>query len=338
MSGASLKHNESWAFLTIPNSTQTLQNISRSTVNLHSIPGWNTAFLTLVFTPSTGEPVVYKIRKLSTVLAALALFTSSSSFAADKTACSQPLSFGVVPQQSATKLAKIWSPILKRVSAEIGCKVTFKTAPNIPTFEERLRAGEYDLAYMNPYHYTVFSETPGYVAFGKAKDRQIKGIMVVRKDSGLDSLDALNGATLAFPAPAAFAATLLSQATLRKEGVDFKPRYVSSHDSVYRAVAKGLYPAGGGIVRTLNNVDPTIRDQLRVLWESTGYTPHAFAYHPRLPRSTFRAVTDAFLAMDADDAGRELLGAMKIKGIEHGCDREWNDVRDLRIEVLKEKS
>ena len=71
------------------------------------------------------------------------------------------LRFGVVPQQSATKLAKQWVPLLNYLSEKTGHTIHFATAKDIPTFEQRCANGEYDLAYMNPYHYVVFHESPG---------------------------------------------------------------------------------------------------------------------------------------------------------------------------------
>lgn len=115
------------------------------------------------------------------------------------------LIFGVVPQQSATQLAKLWPPILAALSENANYQLQFATAPDIPTFERRLKAGEYDIAYMNPYHYVVFHDSPGYLALAREKDKKLKGLLVVRKDSPIKSLAQLEGKTLAFPAPAAFA-------------------------------------------------------------------------------------------------------------------------------------
>lgn len=61
-------------------------------------------------------------------------------------------SFGVVPQQSATKLAQSWIPLLQELQQLTGVLLRFSTAPDIPTFEKRLAQGQYDFAYMNPYH------------------------------------------------------------------------------------------------------------------------------------------------------------------------------------------
>jgi phosphonate transport system substrate-binding protein len=149
-----------------------------------------------------------------------------------------------------SKLASLWGPIFEHIQQKTGITVRFATAPNIPIFEKRLEAGEYDFAYMNPYHYVVFSKAPGYRALNKARDKKIKGIIVVRKDSKLNNLKDLNNNALAFPAPAAFAASILTRSAISAVGAEFTPKYVNSHDSVYCAVAKGIYPAGGGVLRT----------------------------------------------------------------------------------------
>ncbi len=246
--------------------------------------------------------------------------------------------FGIVPQQSASKMARLWTPVLQELSRLSGETLHFATAPNIPEFERRLYAGEYDFAYMNPYHYTQFSRTPGYRAFAKQKDKQIRGILVVHKESDIVSLEQLQGKTLAFPSPAAFAASVLPRGYLTRQQISFEPRYVSSHDSVYQVVSKGLFVAGGGIERTLGNTTPELREQLRVLWKSDGYTPHAFAAHPRLEASEWERVKEAMLTISNREEGRQLLSTINFKGITSAQDSDWNDVRELSLVGLTKPS
>ncbi|MBA1444225.1 MAG: PhnD/SsuA/transferrin family substrate-binding protein [Chromatiales bacterium] len=87
------------------------------------------------------------------------------------------LTFGLVPQQSATKLARLWGPIMQYIEKKSGTRLLFKTAPNIPEFEQRCAKGEYDIAYMNPYHYTVFHRSPGYEVFARQKNKRIVELM-----------------------------------------------------------------------------------------------------------------------------------------------------------------
>ncbi|MEJ2214670.1 MAG: phosphate/phosphite/phosphonate ABC transporter substrate-binding protein [Gammaproteobacteria bacterium] len=242
--------------------------------------------------------------------------------------------FGIVPQQSASKLAKLWGPIFQDITEKTGIKLKFATATDIPTFEKRLSEGAYDFAYMNPYHFTVFNETPGYRALAKAKDKRIKGIIVVKKDSGINELQQLNDSKMAFPSPAAFAASILTRAHLAAIGVKFTPNYVSSHDSVYLTVAKGLYKAGGGVMRTFNNMDEATRSQLKVLWTSDGFTPHAIAAHPDIDDETANLIQDALIKMEETPEGLELLSSIKLKGFVAAKDSDWDDVRALKIDLL----
>ncbi|MBL3589674.1 MAG: phosphate/phosphite/phosphonate ABC transporter substrate-binding protein [gamma proteobacterium endosymbiont of Lamellibrachia anaximandri] len=245
------------------------------------------------------------------------------------------LTFGLVPQQSATKLARLWGPIMQYIGKKSGTRLVFKTAPNIPEFERRCAKGEYDIAYMNPYHYTVFHDSPGYEVFARQKNKRIRGIVVVRKENAIHSLHDLAGKTLAFPAPAAFAASVLPRANIANNDIPFSAKYVSSHDSVYRSIAKGLYIAGGGIQRTFNNVDPTVREQLRILWTSGSFTPHAFAAHPRVDPAAITRIKEVMINMENDPEGKRLLASINFKGIEVGKNKDWDDVRALGIDLLK---
>ena len=247
----------------------------------------------------------------------------------------KPLEFGIVPQQSATRLAEDWGPLLAEISKRSGVALVFRTAPSIPGFEERLSKGDYDLAYMNPYHYVVFHKASGYRAFAREQDRKIKGILVVKKDSSYRKPADLAGKTVVFPAPAAFAASILPQAEFGRLKIPIEAKFVASHDSVYRAVASGLQEAGGGIQRTFEATPPEVRDTLRVLSETPSYTPHAFAAHSRVPAEILAKVLAAMTSLSADEAGQRLLAPLAFKGIAAAQDKEWNDIRALDIKLLE---
>jgi len=176
------------------------------------------------------------------------------------------VTFGIVPQQSASRLAQMWGPLLSELSARTGVSFRFRTTKDIPTFEACLAAGAFDFAYMNPMHYAIFSKEAGYTALAHQKGKRLKGVMVVRADSPHEDLISLQNETVAFPSPGAFGASILTRASLQQRDVSFDASYVNSHDSVYRAVAAGLAAAGGGVSRTWNSVDPSIRDELRIIY------------------------------------------------------------------------
>ncbi|MCL1111666.1 phosphate/phosphite/phosphonate ABC transporter substrate-binding protein [Shewanella schlegeliana] len=246
------------------------------------------------------------------------------------------LTFGVVPQQAASTLAKGWSPVLAELSQNANLNLQFATAPDIPTFEMRLAKGEYDIAYMNPYHFTVFHESPGYIALAKEQDKYLKGLIVVRKDSPISKLSDLNGKSLAFPAPAAFAASVIPRAILKQQGIVHSTKYVGSHDSVYLAVAQGLVDAGGGVGRTFKNMDSDVTKQLKVLWKTPGYTPHAIATHPRVSKQSREQLLLQLQALSATSKGRALLKGLGFRAMEAAQSSDWDDVRALSLSELNE--
>ncbi|TNE79562.1 MAG: phosphate/phosphite/phosphonate ABC transporter substrate-binding protein [Gammaproteobacteria bacterium] len=245
------------------------------------------------------------------------------------------LTFGIVPQQSSSRLAEQWTPLMAYLSEKLGQPVRFMTAPDIPTFEKRVLEGRYDIAYMNPYHYVEFSKAPGYRAIAKARDKQIRGIVVVPEDSPAQSLEDLDGATLAFPAPAAFAATILVRAELERLGIPYTTRFVSSHDSVYLNVSRRFAQAGGGIERTFNSALENGLTGVRVLWRSRGFTPHAFAVHPDVSGESEKTIQAALVGLSASDRGQKLLHGINIGPLEQAENDDWDDIRSLGLDFIK---
>jgi phosphonate transport system substrate-binding protein len=240
------------------------------------------------------------------------------------------ITVGIVPQQSPGELARLWTPVLKYLEEKSGLTLQFETAKDVATFDQRLKAGEYDIVYANPLVYTdVLHARLGYEAFAREKDRSLKGLIVVRKDSSYKTLSDLSGSELAFPSEAALAASILPRAYLGKQGVAFTPHYVGSHDSVFLAVAKGLYAGGGGVLRTFDMQSVQVKDQLKVLWTGPAYPPHPFAAHPRVPADAVKRLQAAMFSMDKDAAGQEVLKPIDFKGFMLARDADYDAIRAL---------
>jgi len=237
--------------------------------------------------------------------------------------------FAIVPQQVTSKLIKNWQPLLHYLSIKTGVKLNFATGSNIPAFERNLENEVYDFAYMNPYHYVKYNQLSHYNAFAKEANKKIKGIIVTKKNNSINNL--LSFEKIAFPSPNAFAATLITQAELTKKNIKVMPIYVGSHDSVYYHVIHGDYPAGGGVHRTLNALQPEIRKQLKIIYTTNGYTPHAFTAHSRIPKIIVEKVKVALEQLSFSNEGRLLLNKLNFKKLQSAHDSDWNDARRLNL-------
>lgn len=238
-------------------------------------------------------------------------------------------SFGVVPQQRSSVLKQKWDPIIAHIAETTGIRLEFVRTPDIPSFVDDLMAGEFDFFYANPYSYVQANSAVGYMAFANAKDKKIKGILVVKKDSPYQLLEDMAGKKIIFP-EGAFAASDLLRAKFKQMGIEIQTNYSTTHDAGYVAVARGTMDACGGVGRTYNSQIDALKQELRVLWTSDGYTPHALAAHPRVPAEDVRKVQAAIIEMGESPELLELFQAMRINnGFKAAEDSEWDDVREI---------
>ncbi|MFK5952878.1 MAG: phosphate/phosphite/phosphonate ABC transporter substrate-binding protein [Desulfobacterium sp.] len=242
-------------------------------------------------------------------------------------------SFGVVPQFEARRIQKIWQPILTRLSKETGLKLHLFNSPEIPAFEKSFSEGEFDFAYMNPYHLVVANQTQGYTPIVKDNGRQLYGIIVVRKDSPIVDLQGLNGKTIAFPAPNSLGAALIPRAEFtRKFKIDFTPKYVKSHTSVYLNVILRQVDAGGGVQRTFSRQKEAVQQPLRILHETRRVNSHPVAVHPRVSAEVAELIRTAFLTMGETEKGRDMLKKIPIDKVGPASLVDYDPLKSMGLE------
>ena len=223
-------------------------------------------------------------------------------------------SFGVVPQFEQRKSFHIWQPILIELEKRTGFKFALKGSSKIPDFEDSFMVGDFDIAYMNPYHIVSASNIQGYVPLVRDGGRTLNGVLVVRRDSGIENISELEGKTIAFPSPNALGASLLIRAELKKQfDIKFNAKYVQTHSSVYYHVFKKLVDAGGGVVQTLESQKAPINSQLKILYKTASMSPHPIAAHPRVPIEHQIRIKEALLSLESEENGRYLLAKVPIK-------------------------
>jgi phosphonate transport system substrate-binding protein len=222
---------------------------------------------------------------------------------------------GIVPQFKSAELMKRWQPIIDELKKE-GVNVKFVGSASIPDFEMRLKKGEFDIAYMNPYHALVANKRQGYQPIIRDHGRALKGILVVPNTSEVKDVKALSGKSFAFPAPNALGASLLMRAELaQKQGVIVAPKYVKTHKAVYRNVAFGGAAAGGGVMRTFNQQPDEVKSRLKIVYETSSVAPHPVSVHPRVPSNVANKIQEVFLRLGQTNEGKKWLSKIPMKNV-----------------------
>lgn len=242
---------------------------------------------------------------------------------------------GVVPQFDLRRVQSVWGPIAERLQSATGASFRLTLDRDIPSFEKRLHAGEFDFAYMNPYDYVVASRRQGYRALVRDVEEPLYGIVVVPADSPITSVPMLDGKVVAFPSPNAMGAALIPRAEFAgKFHIKVVESYVKSHTSAYLNVVMGQAAAAGGILATFEQQPSDIRGRLRILYETERHTPHPLAVNPRVPAGLAAKVRAALLALAEQPEGRALLADIPVRRLGPTEDRDYDPLRHLGLEAF----
>ena len=247
-------------------------------------------------------------------------------------------SFGVVPQFEARELASIWVPILVELSKRTGLNLSMKGSPRITEFEVAFEAGEFDFAYMNPYHALIAARKQGYIPLVRDA-KPLYGVIAIRKDSPYKNVKELAGKKVSFPAPNAFGASLLIRADLNEVfHTKVVALYAQTHTSAYLNTALGISDASGGIKATFEQQPPDIRDSLRILYETRKVPSHPILAHPRVPVAHRVLLTNAILEMANTPEGAALLAKIPMLKAIPATPEEFAALKSFKLEKYYVKS
>lgn len=236
----------------------------------------------------------------------------------------------IVPTKS-----EAWQAVFDYLAIETNLEFDLDIANSQLDFELKLAKGHYDMAYISPLQFIAFNDFPGYKAIVKRKAQPIRGMIFVKRNSRIKSLTELRGAIIAFPGLLDFSSSIVPRESLQRLKVDIIPRFLSSEKQVFAEVARGLFIAGGG-TRTGFDAQPSeIKNNLRIIWDSPGFSPYAFVAHPRVPFFSINKIQRAMIKMNKREAEKALLPYIFVdNGFEVAKDRDWNEINLIDINSL----
>lgn len=269
-----------------------------------------------------------KLQRLFSNTLLLCLFFTGSVYAQSV----KTFTIGVVPQFEAKKLRKIWKPILTELEQSTGFKFKLRGAASIPEFEKQFLAGDFDFAYMNPFHLLIANESQGYVPLVRDHGKKLSGILVVRKDSGISSVKVLDNKVIAFPSANALGASLQMRAELfDRYNINIKPSYVKTHDSVYLNVLLKQASAGGGVQKTFNNQSDSIKSALKTIYKTTPVAPHPVVAHPRVGIKAYLKIKKALLTLGDSEHGKSILAKIPMKEIGSASMTDYLPLKQMNL-------
>jgi len=241
---------------------------------------------------------------------------------------------GVHPLHNPKRLEEVFGPVADYLSRNIkGANFRIEASRDYAAYDKKLYAGRFEFALPNPYQ-TVNSLQHGYRVFGKmGDDHNFRGLILVRKDSGIEKVTDLKGKAVSFPAPTALAATMMPQYYLQENGLevmkDIEIRYVGSQESSIMNVFLGNTSAGATWPppwRLLSSERPELKAELVPIWITEALPNNGLVVRSDVPEELVNQVSNLIFKLDEDKEGRKILQAMELSRFEAATNNTYQPV------------
>jgi len=185
------------------------------------------------------------------------------------------IEIGIIPTLSTRTILTTYQPLREYLEEQLKQPVVLVTAPDYRSFLDRTQRGEYRYVITAPHFARLAQTEAGYEPIVRVK-RELRGILVVRTESGIKSVNDLAGKTVSTPESTAIV-TMLGLQLLRTHGlvpgktVQVQPS--TSFNSAVLAVQNGDSDAAFTAQTALNQMPEQTQSALRVI-ASTSAVPH----------------------------------------------------------------
>jgi len=245
------------------------------------------------------------------------------------------LNFGVYQSEKATQMYRSFTPILDSLTASMEATLHRPVDIKLVIFKDYLDGitsladGGVDFVRFGPASYVTAKVKQSGVQLiameTEGGDKRFKGVVIVRKDSPIQTLQDLRGKKFAFGDPNSTIGRYLVQAELVNAGI-YKSdladsKYLGRHDIVVSAVEIGDFDAGSVMKSAFDKANA--KGTLRVLATFDNVTKPWVA-RKGLDKATIEAIQSGLYSIQ-DPA---ILKELKISGFVPTSEDEYKLVRD----------
>jgi phosphonate transport system substrate-binding protein len=275
------------------------------------------------------------MKKWSWIVAVTALIALTG---APGGSASAEITFGILPRLGPVELYTMFGPLAEYLTNETGEKVSIVIPKDFKAFKAAVKAGQMDMGFSNSLIYVQLKKDlpiePLALSAELKAGTKFRGIIIVRKDSGIEKLQDLKGKKLAFVDKDSAAGYIFQMLLLHKAGLDVSKDFITlpfakKHDNVAMAVFNRAADAGGIREDDLEKMKNTLDiSQLKIV----GYTDY-FPNWPIFATSTLNKdraakIKTALLKLKPNaPLSVKILGPAKLTGFVPASDKDYEQLR-----------
>lgn len=253
-------------------------------------------------------------------------------------AAPKPLVMGIFPYMNSYAVVSKFVPVRDYLASQLGRPIQVFTAPDFRTFIERTQKGEYDIALTAPHFARMAINEANYVALATYKS-ELKGVVIVKRDSPIRQLAELRGKSVAVPDKLAIV-TMVGTQLLRDAGLqpdnDYTLVVTRSHSSAALSVLNGQHAAAIIGSAPYKQLPQEQQDGLHIIGASTAFPTQHFIAHKRLGDSQIEQIRLALLQFaEKVPAGRQFIEDNHFLGIRASDGTELKNMDAYVLEVKR---
>jgi len=216
------------------------------------------------------------------------------------TQAKEPYTLGVFPHLPASRLIEFYTPLAETFSDILERRIRLKSRPTFALFFQKLAEESHDLAYIQPFDYVDAYAKYHYLPLLRI-NKPLSMIMLVTKDSPIQTLEDLKGQIIASP-PKSAAVYHMARMSLRQAGFDLdrdvKFMFTKNHTACYQRVLSGQAQACNTAHRALSiahKKNAQLAANFRIIHESKPIPHSLIVAHSRVPQSERQRIKEYLL-------------------------------------------
>ena len=250
----------------------------------------------------------------------------------------RPLYLGFIPNSNAVIMVRRWQPLANYLANELDMPVELVFRSSYRAIITALTKGEIDVCLTGAFVYVLTRQETDIRPLVRRKKYGkyiYHSIVVVRKDSKINTIEDLQGKKFAFTDRESTTGYLLPVAMMKKRGIPDPEKYFSeviftgNHDSALLAVYTRSTDGAAVATTYYRSENPKVKE-LKIIWKSQLVPMGPFSARGVLDKRLAERIKKAFLKIGKTPDTKALSDHIQIEGFKEANDSDYDIIRKAR--------